>query len=310
MIEQYLTDVAAASTGTSGQTCTAARCNVFTVEPQFGWGTTPGGITHGAYTVQHVPGDSMIDTQPYPAKSVQCASPQNTAICVTDAQVQAEVNRVINATHGSRGLHDIWYVFTPPGVDECINPGVCESNAFGGYHSVSNLGHGPTIYAYTGDPIVETSSGQQPGQRSRGLSRCRARDRHRRARGERGDDRPRGSRLHGPERVRDRGQVRVRTPVRHPARVRPRRISLQPGGQRPQVPDPGDVGQPGQQQQPELRSGDHQHHQPAAAAAGPPDPVLADRQRQHRAPHGRGLGHGHAPARERLRHTGHGRERI
>jgi hypothetical protein len=163
MIEQYLTDVAAASTGTSGQTCTAARCNVFTVQAQFGWGTTPGGITHGAYTVQHAPGDMMVDSQPYPAKSKQCASPNNTAICITDAQVQAEVDRVINAIHGPRGLHDIWYVFTPPGVDECINPGVCESNIFGGYHSVSNLGRGPTIYAYTGDPIVQTKAANNPG---------------------------------------------------------------------------------------------------------------------------------------------------
>jgi hypothetical protein len=163
MIQQYLTDVAAASTGTSGQTCTLASCNVFTVQPQFGFGTTPGGITHGAYTVHFAPGDSMIDTQPYPSKSVQCASPQNTAVCITDAQVQAEVDRVINATHGSRGLHDIWYVFTPPGVDECINSGVCETNAFGGYHSVSNLGRGPTIYAYTGDPIVETQRVNNPG---------------------------------------------------------------------------------------------------------------------------------------------------
>jgi hypothetical protein len=163
MIQQYLTDVAAASTGTSGQACTAAHCNVFTVEPQFGWGTTPGGITHGAYSVHFAPGDSMIDTQPYPSKSVQCASPQSTATCVTDAQVQAEVNRVINATHGPRGLHDLWYVFTPPNVDECISPGVCETNAFGGYHSVSDLGLGPTIYAYTGDPIVESQTVNNPG---------------------------------------------------------------------------------------------------------------------------------------------------
>jgi hypothetical protein len=163
MIEQYLTDVAHASTGTSGQTCTRARCNAFTVESQFGWGTIPGGITHGAYSVHHARGNMMIDTQPYPPKSVQCASPQNTAVCITDGQVQAEVNRVINATHGSRGLRDIWYVFTPPDVDECISPGVCESNAFGGYHSVSDLGRGPTIYAYTGDPIVESSRVNNPG---------------------------------------------------------------------------------------------------------------------------------------------------
>src|SRR6516225_2885853 len=168
MIQQYLTDVAAASTGTSGQTCTTARCNVFTVQPQFGWGTTPGGITHGANTVQFAPGDSMIDTQPYPSKSQQCASPQNVATCIGDSQIQDEVDRVINATGGSRGLHDIWYVFTPPGVDECIAPGVCETNAFGGYHSVSNLGHGPTIYAYTGDPIVETQRVNNPGNDPQG----------------------------------------------------------------------------------------------------------------------------------------------
>ena len=100
MVEQYLTDVAHASTGTSGQACTAAHCNIFTVEPQFGWGTTPGGVTHGTYTVRHAPGDSMIDAQPYPPKSRQCASPFDTAVCVTDAQVQAEVSRVIGATHG------------------------------------------------------------------------------------------------------------------------------------------------------------------------------------------------------------------
>ncbi|HWF79241.1 MAG TPA: hypothetical protein VN695_01580 [Streptosporangiaceae bacterium] len=164
MIEQYLTDIADASTGTSGQGCTSAHCNVFTVEPQFGWGTTPGGITHGDYTIHYDrTADSVIDNHPYPSKSVQCASPQNTAVCVTDAQVQAEIDRLINATGGARGLHDIWYVFTPPDVDECISPGACESNAFGGYHSVSDLGHGPTIYAYTGDPIVETTSVNTPG---------------------------------------------------------------------------------------------------------------------------------------------------
>lgn len=169
MLKQYLTDVAAASTGTSGGTCTKADCNVFTVEPQFGWGTTPGGITSGQNTV-HYNGsaDSLIDTQPYPPKSQQCASPQNTAICITDAQVQAEVNRVINATGGTRGLHDIWYVFTPPNVDECISSGVCETNAYGGYHSVSDLGQGPTIYAYTGDPIVESRTVTEPGSDPQG----------------------------------------------------------------------------------------------------------------------------------------------
>jgi hypothetical protein len=164
MIQQYLTDVSDASTGTSGQSCTAVHCNVFTVEPQYGWGTTAGDITHGAYTLHYDRrADSIIDRQPYPPKSEQCASPQNVPICITDVEVQAEINRVINLTHGSRGLHDLWYVFTPAGVDECILPSGCESNIFSGYHAVSDLGTGPTIYAYSGDPIVQTKAVNNPG---------------------------------------------------------------------------------------------------------------------------------------------------
>ena len=55
-------------------------------------------------------------------------------------------------------------MFTPPDVDECISVGVCETNDYGGYHSDSNInGDGLTIYAYTGDPIVETQSANNPG---------------------------------------------------------------------------------------------------------------------------------------------------
>ena len=94
------------------------------------------------------------DTDPYPAGG--CSSPEDTRACVTDQQVQNEVDHVITTTGGSRGLHDMWYVFLPPDVDECISPGVCDTTAFGGYHSLSNLGHGVTIYAVTGDPLIET----------------------------------------------------------------------------------------------------------------------------------------------------------
>ncbi len=165
MVQQFFTDVAAAHTGSSGGPCTTAECNVFTVEPQFGQetgvdnGTTPPGTVAGDNTISYnLATDSINDTQPYPTKDKQCASADNAAVCITDAQLQQEVDRVINATGGSRGLHNLWYVFLPPGVDECITPGVCGTNAFGGYHSVSDLGSGPTIYALTIDPIIEAGS--------------------------------------------------------------------------------------------------------------------------------------------------------
>jgi hypothetical protein len=156
MIEQFFTDVAHDSGATS---------NVFSVEPQYASGTSPGAITPGDYNISYSssnPDDLILDNNPYPS-SGQCASPNNAAVCVTDAQVQAEVNRVVQSTPGTpRGLHNLWYVFLPPDVDECITAGVCGTNAFGGYHSVSDLGHGATIYALTIDPIIETTIG--PGQ--------------------------------------------------------------------------------------------------------------------------------------------------
>jgi hypothetical protein len=160
MIERFFTDVAAGSTGTSGQSCTTAHCNDFTVEPQFGQegAGTPPSVTPGENTLSfdktHA-NDVIVPTDPYPSKADQCASPSNAAVCVTDAQIQAEVDEVASAYGNSRGLNNIWYVFLPPNVDECITAGLCGTNAFGGYHSLSNLGHGVTIYAVGIDTIIE-----------------------------------------------------------------------------------------------------------------------------------------------------------
>ena len=149
MVEQFFTD-SAHDSGTLS--------NTFSVLPQFAQGTIGGTVTPGAYSISYdkaSASDAIFDTHPYPALADQCASPNNIATCITDAQVQAEVDRVITSVGGNRGLHDLWYVFLPPNVDECILPGVCGTNAFGGYHSLSNLGHGTAIYALTIDPLIE-----------------------------------------------------------------------------------------------------------------------------------------------------------
>ncbi len=157
MIEQYFTDVSHVSTGTTGSPCTSSSCNDFAVEPQYGWGTTPGGVTSGQYTIHYsAASDVILDTDPYPSGG--CSSPQDTKACITDTQLQNEIDQVITSHGGSRGLNNLWYVFLPPDVDECITTDVCGTNAFGGYHSLSNLGHGLTIYALTIDPLIETGS--------------------------------------------------------------------------------------------------------------------------------------------------------
>jgi hypothetical protein len=85
---------------------------------------------------------------------------------VTDGQVTAEIDHVIQTTPGAaRGLNNLWYVFLPPGVDECISHAVCGTNAFAAYHTATNpSGHGVTIYAVSVDPIIEApiSQGADP----------------------------------------------------------------------------------------------------------------------------------------------------
>jgi hypothetical protein len=163
LIQQYFTDVAADSTGTAGAPCLPMACNTFTVEAQYGWGTTRGAITHGANTIAYSVGaDSVTDTHPYPKNG--CTSPGDTTICLTDPQIQAEIDRVIRASGGQRGLHNIWFVFLPPNVDECDGQDICGTDAFAGYHGLSDVHHhGLTIYAVAIDPLIEIG-GFPPGQ--------------------------------------------------------------------------------------------------------------------------------------------------
>jgi hypothetical protein len=142
-LQQFFTD-AAHDSGTTG--------NLFSILTQYGDGSGP-----GSYELHYsAAADSIDDTDPYPAKSKQCASPAGVETCVTDVQVQEELDKMITAHDPSgRGLHDIWFVFLPPDVDECISSGSCDTNAFAGYHSLSNVGHGATIYVAVPSPLLE-----------------------------------------------------------------------------------------------------------------------------------------------------------
>lgn len=148
LIQQFFADAAHASGSTT---------NAFSVLPQFGDGSGAGtySLSHNAST------DSISDTTPYPPPSGQCASPSGLATCVTDLSLQRELDRLIRTQDpAGRGLHDLWLVFLPPNVDECDAPGSCGSNSFLGYHSLSNLGSGPIIYAVIIDPTIEMNPPQ------------------------------------------------------------------------------------------------------------------------------------------------------
>lgn len=143
LVKQFFTDVAQASGSSS---------NLFSVLGQYG---DPSAGGH--YSIAYNPAtDSIDDTAPYPSGANQCASPAGTTTCLTDAEISQEVDRLIQATDPSgRGLHDLWEVFLPPDVDECITGGQCGTNYYSAYHSLADWGHGPFMYALMVDPLIE-----------------------------------------------------------------------------------------------------------------------------------------------------------
>jgi hypothetical protein len=144
LVKQFLTDTAGASGTTS---------NVFSVLLQYGQQTGTATAVPGGYSIAYDPtSDSIDDSNAYPSTD-GCASPNGVPTCLTDGQVQAEVDAVAPASE--RGLGNLWFVLLPTAVDECITAGSCGSNSFAGYHEVMDLAGGPTIYGVIIDPLVE-----------------------------------------------------------------------------------------------------------------------------------------------------------
>jgi hypothetical protein len=149
LVKQFLTDAAAASGSAS---------NVFSVLPQFGQQTGTDTAVPGSYAIAYgATSDSIDDGNPYPS-SGRCASPNGVPTCLTDGQLQAEIDAVAPA--GERGLGNLWFVLLPTDVDECIAAGACGTNTFAGYHEVMDRTGGVTIYGVIIDPIVEGLSVQ------------------------------------------------------------------------------------------------------------------------------------------------------
>jgi hypothetical protein len=143
LIQQFFSDVAHDS-GSTG--------NIFSLLNQFGDHSGA-----GAYQIHYDPSvDSVADTHPYPSATNQCPSPSGVATCVTDLQIQREVDRLIGTSApAARGLTNLYFVLLPPDVDECITIGSCGTSAFAGYHSAFSLGHGLTVYSAIPDPQIE-----------------------------------------------------------------------------------------------------------------------------------------------------------
>jgi hypothetical protein len=154
LIKQFLGDVAHDSAGPN---------NLFSTLTQYQDAAGP-----GSTKIAYDPATDSLDlNDPYPPGASQCGSPGGIATCITDQQLQQEIDKVIGpGDPGARGLSNLWFVFLPPDVDTCVQPGSCATNAFAGYHSEFDLGHGPTVYVPVPDPLIELTAG--PGSDPQG----------------------------------------------------------------------------------------------------------------------------------------------
>ncbi len=144
LVNSFFSNVAAAS-GTSG--------NVYSVATQYSDGSGP--IAYNASFA-----GSTVDTDPYPASGCSAGS-----VCITDAQLQTEVKRVVAAQNLPTGMSRIYFVYFPSGVNTCFDSSgsQCSTNVYCAYHS--NIGSGSTGILYANMSYGGTSgceSGEYP----------------------------------------------------------------------------------------------------------------------------------------------------
>jgi PKD repeat protein len=164
LIAAYLADVAHDSGGDQ---------NVYGVTTQYGDGSGP-----GVYSSTF--GGSLVDSTAYPPDFLhgnfrsgcvhgQATPPDPTYTwCLTDAQIQTELNTVIRAHSWPTELTAIYFVFLPAGIDECMGPGLesssnqCADTDFCGYHASFGSTTGPLYAVQPYADISGCQSGNEP----------------------------------------------------------------------------------------------------------------------------------------------------
>jgi len=137
VINQYFTDVAHDSGGNQ---------NVYSVATQYY--DNPGTV-HVQY--QSTFGGSYVDHNPLPASGCDdTANGLHDPYCLTDQQLENEIQAVLTAKGWHGGLDHVFFLMTPNGVGSCFD-GVsdqCSTNAFCAYHSAfSDSSNEEVIYA-------------------------------------------------------------------------------------------------------------------------------------------------------------------
>jgi hypothetical protein len=157
LINGFLGNVAAAS---------GASDNVYSVATELG---DSGGSLQYASSFAS---PAIDDPTAYPVSGCVDATVPPATVCLTDAQLQAEIASVIDAQNLPTGLGDVYFIFTPPGVGSCFDvvpTNGCSfvSGGYCAYHSDFVHNGGEVIYA---SQPYDDVSGCQPGEYPNGTA--------------------------------------------------------------------------------------------------------------------------------------------
>jgi hypothetical protein len=144
-VTQFFSDMAAASGTTTNSDSVSTQYNDAVGGTHWSGGTGP-----GHYQASY--GGLLVDTDPYPASGCPGAPNVSGGICLTDAQIQAELQTFLSAHSEPAGLTNEYYVLTPPGVASCFAQNSdgswdCSGNAGGTGKQVFCAYHGMTATA-------------------------------------------------------------------------------------------------------------------------------------------------------------------
>jgi plastocyanin len=115
-------------------------------------------------------GGALVDTDPYPPTQCPVGGPVTT--CITDAQIQAELEQFVGSLGLKKDLSHEYFLLPPPGVETCFSNdpaagfGGCSAGeprtiaAFCAYHENTNLS---PMMIYADDPFDATNPACQRG---------------------------------------------------------------------------------------------------------------------------------------------------
>lgn len=144
LVNRYFADVAADSGKTTNVYYTATQYSGIRYQSTFAGTTT------------------ATDALPASGCSYSGAS-----VCLTDAQLQNEINTVINRNGWPRNGTTEYFLYTAPGVGSCSDASHCAFTGYCAYHGW--IGSGSTMTTYANMPYVENVSGCDAGYHPNGL---------------------------------------------------------------------------------------------------------------------------------------------